>query len=335
MPKHYRADYKVKGDLVLAENQTLTPITTKNGFKINFVNSDQNPEGHFTHLIATVTGLADCIETASKDFRNELARALDLLSYSTHSRFKIISPLRVLDWEPHVRERVMKVFHSTDFIDPPDPELHQDLLNTVNEIESLEIKDFVRTALQYFRYGVFASSPEDQYMRFWMALEIIAENTKEKIPEPVRCMHCGTEYKCCDCGRLNERIPMAKKEILNQLSKLLGVNAYKEVGKRLFRARDGLMHGGSIQSIESKTGKTISELIDEIAFVVWNLIYNLIDGLRQKSLVFGMRSGNFANQTMTAVANVTFTYDGVNEHPSDKQIYDMKLSLITKFTSPN
>jgi hypothetical protein len=335
MPKHYRADYKVKGDLVLADNKTLTPIITKNGLKINFVNTDQNSEGHFTHLIATVTGLAESIEMVNKSFRDELARALDLLSYSSHSRFKIISPLRVLDWEPYIRERSMKVFHSTDFIDPPDPELHQALFDTVNEIEKLEIKDFVRTALQYFRYGVFSSSPEDQYMRFWMALEIIAENTKEKISEPLKCMHCGTEYSCCNCGKLNERIPMAKKEILNQLNKLFGATTYKEVGKRLFRARDGLMHGGSIQSIEHKTGKSISELIDEIAFVVWNLIYNLIPGLRQKPLVFGMRSGNFSNQIMTAIANVTFTYDGVNEHPSDKQIYDMKLSLITKFTSPN
>lgn len=333
--KSYRADYLVKPDLVIDGEESLLPIVTKNGFKVTFKNCEKNEQEHFTRLIAIVVGTAQNIDVVNNIFRRELANALDLLAFATHSRFQILHPLKVLDWEPRQRERAFKIFHSSDFRDPPDPELNQDLLDTVSKIEEFEIKDFVRTALKYFRYGVLEKSPEDQFMRFWLALEILAENTKIKEPELVKCFNCEHSLVCKSCSSEITRVPMAKSQIINLLRLIVGEENIYEVSKRLFIARNSLMHGGSVQSIEKKTNRIISEISDELGNLLWQLVYGAIEGLSAESVVFGFRGGNFTNQTITASSNGIFWHEGESDHPSDEVLNGFKVSLITNFKPKN
>jgi len=45
--------------------------------------------------------------------------------------------------------------------------------------------------MKYFRYGLLEGSSEDRFVKFWHALEIIAENTKEKERVPIVCSECN------------------------------------------------------------------------------------------------------------------------------------------------
>lgn len=331
----FRADYLIKPDLVIYGEELVPPISTKNNFQISFKNSDKNNAGQYTRLLASVIGEAENIDNVQSVFKNELACALDIMTFSSHSRFEILCPMRIIDWVPHQRKRNFKILLKSDTRDPPDPELHKDLLITVSEIEKLDIHSYIRTALKYFRYGVIENSPDDQFIKFWMALEILGENSKDSVKEAIKCAHCNSALVCKCCNESIEKVPMAKAQITKLIGGLYGHENAIVISKRLFKVRDALMHGGSIDSIERKLKLTIDSVIDEIASVVWNLIYNLIEGLPSKPLAFGHRGGNFTNQSLLMSTNGSFEYDGVDPHPTDEIIYGMKLSVITNFISKN
>jgi hypothetical protein len=98
-------------------------------------------------------------------------------------------------------------------------------------------------ALKYFRYGLLDEQPEDQFMWLWLALEIVAENLKEKVRVPIACSACGANVKCAHCGDEPMRIPMAKQAIEQLIATVVDEKSIAEVAKRQFAARNGLMHG--------------------------------------------------------------------------------------------
>ncbi len=67
----YRCEFEITGDLVLSAND----------------------EGHTIDMVASVTGSAESIDAAESELRGVLAEQLDLLTFTTHSRFKIERPI--------------------------------------------------------------------------------------------------------------------------------------------------------------------------------------------------------------------------------------------------
>ena len=113
------------------------------------------------------------MDTARYQLQTALAAQLDLLSFVTHSRFRITAPLQMMEWEEDQRTRQYDVFHASDPREPPDPELAMPYLESATAIDQSTLRDYTRAALRYFRYGLIDEQPEDQFMRFWLALEII------------------------------------------------------------------------------------------------------------------------------------------------------------------
>jgi hypothetical protein len=326
-----RVDYKIEADLVAPNATTFPTMTNRAGYEVRFRNAEPNEDGHFTKLIAAVTGPSEDIAAAQVTHRTHLAEMLDILSFVSHSRFKIIEPLRAMEWDRGQKERQFIVFQVADPRDPPDPELEQELLDSVTEVERHQVPDYIRTALKYFRYGTFENQPDDQFMRYWMALEIIAENSVEKRTTTLICRHCKKDLACLACGTMTDVPKMPKNRILELVTSVTGEVNGATLTQKLYLARNTLMHGGSIKRAEEKTKIQIDELINHLANIVWHLIFYSIPNLRNKQLTIGHRGGQFANLNYTASVNGAYTHSSDDEQPTDEMFENMKFTVKTSF----
>lgn len=326
----FRCDYRVIGDLVLLPEVPNLEIEIQEGYTISFKNGEVNEEGHTINLILTIIGPGTSIETAEKELRNILAQKLDLLTFVTHSRFKIVAPIKLIEWDEGEKDRMFKAFHTVDACYPPDPELIIEYLNTIVSLEEVAPPKFTRTALKYFRYGLLDEQADDQFMRLWLSLEIIAENIKDKEKVPINCPECKTAMICNVCGTEPTRVPMAKQAIEHLIFKVFGDEG-EDVAKRQFETRNGLMHGRSTESIEKKCKMPMSELVDELGTLAWNAIMSTFTIRDEVSLHFGHRGGSFTNKVITASVTGRFEHPDDSAHPEDDKIPNVKISMGTNF----
>ena len=326
----FRCDYKVVGDLVLPTDKTDLQFVTHKDFTMVFRNGEVNEEGHTIDLLTTMIGPATSIDSAEKEFRSVLTECLDLLTFSTHSRFKIVQPIRLVEWEEWKKKRNFIAFHKTEACYPPDPELVDKFVDTLLELERCEPLNFTKTALKYFRYGLLDEQPEDQHMRLWLALEIIAENLKEKESIPILCPVCESVLRCDACGVEPMRVPMAKQAIENLIWRVMGEKG-KTVARRQFETRNGLMHGRSVNSIEKKAKMRMSDLANELGYITWNAIMSTFTLKEDVLLNFGHRGGDFTNKYLIMSVHGYFEYTGDTPHPDEDSIPNVNISLQTSF----
>lgn len=329
---NFRCEYKVTSDLVIGNESSSLSIQGTDGNTYEFTNAPTNEEGHVPYLIVTVYGESESLDEAQEHLRSCLAKQLDIFTFATHSRCQIDEPVRLVEWELGKKERYFKSFHTSDARFPPDPHLSQEFLDTSSILDNANPPPFVRTALKYFRYGVLDTQPEDQFLRFWLALEIIAENIKENKPVPIICPECKSAMTCSICGTEPTRMPMAKQAIELLSEKIIGKN-WRNVTKPLFIVRNGLMHGSSVESIEKKSKQPISNSVNDLARLVWNAIrinIKLKDEEASK-LILGHWGGDFVNKRVVASVVGSFEHTGDLPHPALDKIPDVKVSLITSF----
>ena len=331
----FRCDIDITGDLVLPPNVGCLVTESAAGMSFAFTNGSPGADGHVSGMKVTVIGPSASLDTARDDLQGALADQLNLLTLATQSRFKILAPRRVMEWEAGQKQRTLKVFHTSDPRYPPDPELDPAFLQTVEILDRAAPPAHVRTALKYFRYGLFYDQPEDQFMQLWLALEIIAENGKDPDPVPIVCAACSANMKCSACGDTPTRVPMAKQAIESLIGKIAG-GAAPIVAKRQFKARNGLMHGRGRESIETECGSSLGDLVNELGMLAWNGIMGAIP-LNENGAVLhlGHRDFAFAHASMVASIDMLIEHNGDGPHPSDDKIPNPEITLMTSFRPPS
>lgn len=326
----FRCEFEVEGDLVLSSDVPLLEVELDGSHCITIKNGAVDEEGHTKNLIIAVVGPSDDIGSAENRLRSILAESLDLLSFTTRTRFKILKPLRLLEWEEGQKKRQMHVFFVRDAKYPPSPELHPDFLETVKLLERSSIPKFSRLALRYFRYGLDEYSSEDQFLRFWLALEIVAENIKEKEKIAIQCSECEENMVCAACGFEPTKVPMAKQAIGEIIAGIAGEHA-DEVFKRQYAARNALMHGGGKDSVERKCKRPMAYVVSELAEISWQAILSTAEIPGTGPISFGTWGRDITNRELNAVVHMEFEHMGEEMHPREDELPNPEVTLITKF----
>jgi hypothetical protein len=335
MPK-FRCDFDVIGDLVLptTAEQPLT-ITLPSGATVELSNGDRDEQEHTKSLIAKVVGEAPSIRDAERVLRTLLAEQLDLMCFTTQSRFKIEGARRAIDWEPNKRHRPLLVYQAVDARYPPSPELSEAYCKTCETLESMNFPPFIRLALKYFRYGCLDQTPEDQFMRFWLALEIVAENTKPKERAPIVCASCAKNAKCAHCGFEPSRVPMATEAIRLLIDKITAPR--KDVSERQLTVRHGLMHGRTPAAMEAKVGVGLPAIVNEVAELTWNAIFAHIITRPEREndapLDFGHFGGQFVGARLVVVAELLVD-TGEGEYPTEDKLPKVETEILHRFNGP-
>jgi hypothetical protein len=278
-----------------------------------------------------VVGAADSWDEVPDTLRGRLASHLDLLAFTTHSRFRIVEIIRAMDWEPRMKTRQWRVFHLFDPRYPPDPQLDGAFRDTVDKIVASQPPGFVVEALRLFRAGLLDDQQPDQFQRFWLALEVIAEGTKEKEQKAIPCPKCAADLYCPGCKEAPQRRPMARQAIRSLLERLIGRKADEDY-RKLVRVRDGLMHGRSPATVAEEVEEKFANVVNRLAAFAWHAIMSSMPNeLLSQPIHMGHRDGEFAKKVARVGSRGSFDCDVSTDYPAEDKIPTAKISMQVRF----
>jgi hypothetical protein len=325
----FKCDFRVNTDFVFPDNEKQPVVLQTTGTTTKFRNGPVDSDGAISCLIAEVVGNVASVDIAITELRANLAAQLDLLAFVAQSRFKIVEEIRLIEWEPHQKSRMIYILSSQDARYPPEPHPLEIFIKSSINIEEAKPQSYVRKALKYFRLGLLEEQLEDQFMRFWLALEIIAENSKNDIRSPITCMKCGAPL-LCECGQTQSRKPMAKDAILDLMNNI-SEGAFVNISRNILDARNALMHGSSVATVEKKCKLSMGQLTEHLGVVSWSGIEGAMSLPRDKEIVVLDRDGDFAPMRLTLKAHLSFSHEGTDPHPSEDTIPNATAQILTSF----
>jgi hypothetical protein len=312
-----RCDFLVESDLVIDSAVEQYAPAAANEYQFVYRNAPPDTKGNLAHLAVTVIGPTSSYDEAHEELRAQLARQLDVLGFVSHARFKIIRPLRKLEWEPNAATRRFSVFAHADSRYPARAQLYQQFIDAPTAF--LDAPKYVRKAVRNFRYGLLEEIPEDQFMRFWLALEILAVNQTGDVVRPsIKCRHCQKDAICAACGMAPPLVPSSKDQIIALANRIVGAKA-KSVYSKLFDVRNGLAHG---QDPETVLANSKVEW-DRLLYVLGRLVHDAIllaTSITTLPSPVQAYAGSFARKTVIGIGHGTFDYTGGAEHPSESEI---------------
>jgi hypothetical protein len=129
-----------------------------------------------------------------------LADCLNMLALTTGSRFRRHRVRQIVDATPGMAGmRSLLMWGDSIEYEDPQPFLREDTAGAIERLLEFDAPPAIRRAMRWYRLGINATVPDDQFMNFWFALEIVAEYKKstEKVPE--RCPRCQSPLYCEAC----------------------------------------------------------------------------------------------------------------------------------------
>lgn len=333
MPR-FRVDYDVTSDLVFPPGQEQVQFQADS---TTFVlrNGPLDEQGNCKHLVAVVIGDAEDISKAIDTLSEPLAQQLDLLCFTTQHRFQIDQARRAFLWEPHVKDRPMLMCQHFDHRYPPFPELVPEHIETAKLFIAANPPSYLNSCLRSFRFGCIGEQVDEQFKRFFSVVEVIAEATKAKEEVAYSCTKCKADVQCAACGHVERRVPMAKQAIDQLLKRHCG-GAWDDVSKRIFKVRNGLIHGRRHSVIEAETGWPLSNCTDEMARLAWEAIMEVLYPLMPADVPFelGHRGGQFAQESMTAKVHGYAVGDDSVPFPAEDKLPSGTITITSGLLEP-
>jgi hypothetical protein len=209
--------------------------------------------------------LDDAAEVADQ-FLSEFLSILTLSTSARLSRYRMLSVVDVTNPDKNA-SRTVKLFSDTLDHGDPDSIMEHDIGRTVEVLLGSDIDPAVMRALRWYRLGVNAKSQDDQFSYFWFALELVAEFLKSTDRVHDKCSRCHNPLYCENCEEHPTHRPYAKQAIHSAiLSANKGIS--KKILSNLDETRNGLMHGRTMEEIESDLPILSNNIVDILGDIV-------------------------------------------------------------------
>ena len=192
----------------------LTINDPRGGFKARIKNI---PRSEYTTpflLSLQIYFEAPRLEEAKEIAEELLANCLNMLAFATGAGFRKHRIRKIVDAEaPEKGIRNILMWGEKVEYDDPQPFLRDENARSIERLLEHDAPPAIRRALRWYRLGIDAASPDDQFTYFWFALEIVAEFQKptEKVHD--KCPHCQSPLYCEKCEKHPEHRPYAKQAI--------------------------------------------------------------------------------------------------------------------------
>jgi hypothetical protein len=223
-------------------------------------------------LVCKMVFEADGIEVASEFAEAEFHKFLHKLAVATSTPYRVKTRHCIIDWTPGVTERDVLIYRNVADDEPIGELLAADLDKALNFVDACNL---LPSAMRWYCARIRATIPEDQFLYFFYAIELVAEHAKSSERVRNRCQKCGGFLKCEDCGDLNEHRPFKTQAIKTLLRKVrVGDTRLED----LFAIRHGLSHGQSREALEQEIQKrtsdfTFDKAVDVIGWAAWNALF--------------------------------------------------------------
>jgi hypothetical protein len=273
MPR-YLVDLDVESHATLA--QGLSELHHHDGAVEVFVKSrDTKPGAENAVLeVQLVFDAATIVE--AKERGVELAK--DLLrawTFSTSMSFRISAVRRIVDWSPGLRERECIQFSYHPSFDRPYPALDSATLGSAIRVLNSDLSATLRRAVRWHANGVTSEYTDDQFYYFWLAIELIAIETRA--PEPVHdaCPKCRGPLFCKSCGVAPTHKPYPKQAIRATFQKHVTDHPDKFF-EDADAFRNAMMHGEDLIVVEKTRGVAVERIVNALGHLSWAAVLSTL-----------------------------------------------------------
>ncbi len=299
------ANYEVKSECsIVTDDQVLRINHPKSLYRVRIQNIPRTvytvPFLLSVHLYFDAPVLAEARETADR----HLADCMNLLAFTTGSRFQRHRIRQIVEaGTPAAAMRSVLMWSDSIEYDDPQPFLDENTVRSMERLLQFDTPPAVRRALRWYRLGINSQVPDDQFLNFWFALEIVAEFQKSTEKVPDACPKCRSPLYCETCQTHPTHRPYAKQAI-RALLKAVDNNCDDATIDRLDKTRNSLMHGATLKEIEDSLPQPHEEIVDVLGHLLWRaLVYQFPRDMFDGTLSMGVPS-TYVHRTMHAVAHL-------------------------------
>ena len=299
------ANFEVAADLsVVADSQVLNISDPQDAFKARLKNI---PRSEFTTpflLSVHIYFDAEALDEATDTAEDHLTTCLNMLAFTTGSGFRRHRIRQIVDAEPSKGAmRDVRMWGDRIEYDDPQPFLDAEHAKTIERLMEFDVPPAIRRALRWYRLGIDANAPDDQFTYFWFALEIVADFQTPSAKVNDKCPRCQSALYCEKCEIHPQHRPYPKQAIRTLL-----LEADKDCDDAtvalLDKTRNSLMHGATLKEIEHSLPDPHESVVDTLGRVLWMALVRqfpreMFDG----SLVMGAPS-TYVHYKATSVAHI-------------------------------
>lgn len=234
-----------------------------------------------------------------------LADCLNMLAFTTGSRFQRHRIRQIVDAAPSKNNGMRSLHMWSEQIeyDDPQPFLREDMARAIERLSEFEIPPAIRRAMRWYRLGINEAVPDDQFVNFWFALEIVAEFQKPTDKVPDKCPQCQSPLYCQSCKMHPVHKPFARQAI-RALLKAADKECDDATIERLFKTRNSLMHGSTLKEIEDSLPQPHEQIVDILGRLVWKaLIHQFPREMFDGKLAMGYPS-TYIHRKLHAIAHI-------------------------------
>lgn len=302
----FAANYKIESDCSVVTDDLVLRINHPRGlYRVRIANI---PRGEYTVpflLSLHIYFDAPALEQAKEIADDLLADCLNMLAFTTGAKFRYQRTKSIVDvarGKAHGMTPILLWGDSIEY-ENPQPFLEEQNTQSIERLLKFELPPALRRAMRWYRFGINENVPDDQFMYFWFALEIIAEFQKSPDKVPDKCPHCHSPLYCESCKTHPAHKPYAKQAI-HSLLRMVDKECDDAIIKQLEKARNSLMHGLTLKEIEASLPKPHEEIVDVLGRLVWkSLVFQFPHEMFDGSISFGTPS-TYISRTMTPVVHM-------------------------------
>lgn len=242
---------------------------------------------------------------ASKEVSEELlAECLNMLAFATSCRLRRHRIRQIVDATTGSGGmRSLLMWGDAIQYEDPQPYLSAETTQAIERLLEFDCPPAIKRALRWYRLGVNETQPDDQFMCFWFALEIVSEHQKSTEKVNDRCPQCRAPLFCESCKTHPIHKPYAKQAIA-ALLKAADPKCEDATIALLDKTRNSLMHGSTLKEIEAGLPSPHESVVDVLGRLLWMaLVHQFPKEMFDGSVVLGQPS-TYIYYSVNAIAHM-------------------------------
>lgn len=323
------ANYEIKSECSVVADDLRLQITHPKGLYRALIKNIPRPD-YSTPFVLSLHLYFDApdLDNAEEIAEERLVDCLNMLAFTSGSAFSRYRVRQIVDCTPASGMRDIRFW--SDAIDHADPQpfLDERTTKAIERLSEFDIPPAIRRAMRWYRLGINAMVPDDQFQYFWFALEIIAEFQKGTEKVPSNCPHCSSPLFCESCNKhpVHKRY---QKQAIQALLTTVDKECDDTMFKLLDKTRNGLMHGKTLKEIEGDQPEGEKHVVDILGNLVWKaLVYQFPHEWFDGSIYMGMPS-KYVHHKLHGVAHMQTVVPKDAEDNLDLSFSGTKVSLGT------
>jgi hypothetical protein len=323
------ANYEIRSECsVVADDLVLRIKHPKGLYRARIQNIPRavytNPFLLSLHLYFDAPGLDEAREIAE----SVLADCLNILAFTTGTTFRRHRIRQIVDATTGITGmRSLLMWGNSIEYENPQPFFCEDAARAIERLLEFDIPPAIRRAMRWYRLGINATLPDDQFMNFWFALEIVAEFQKSTEKVSDRCPQCQAPLYCEACQTHPVHRPYPKQAIQG-LVKAVDKGCDDKTIERLERTRNSLMHGSTLKEIEESLPQPHEQIVDIPGRLLWRaLIHQFPHEMFDGTLAMGYPS-TYIHRTVHGIAHMQTVVPADADGDLDLSFQGTKMGMV-------